>query len=315
MKFEQPRILSIQSHVVSGYCGNRSATFPLQLLGFEVDVINSVQLSNHTQYKVSRGRIFDRDDFDKLYDGLKSNSLTDHYSHILSGYVADVSYIESMEKAIIEIKANRQEQGLSCLYTLDPVLGDEPGFYVPGGEKVAKAYNELLVPLADVIVPNRFEASFLSGINVVSIETALKSMNYFHQIGVKLVVLTSFQIDPNKEELTCLASYKPCCQTGSDQITSNRFYRIDIPKLDCSFTGTGDLFASLLTAWLYKTEYNIKEALEKTVSSVYKILEDTFKWSKKVADVRPPPFCYELRLVQNKSFIETLDTFLSAYEV
>jgi len=42
-----PRILSVQSSVVFGYVGNKSAVFPLQLLGFEVDVINSVQLSNH----------------------------------------------------------------------------------------------------------------------------------------------------------------------------------------------------------------------------------------------------------------------------
>ncbi len=42
------RVLSVQSHVVSGYVGNKSATFPLQLLGFEVDAINSVQFSNHT---------------------------------------------------------------------------------------------------------------------------------------------------------------------------------------------------------------------------------------------------------------------------
>ena len=33
-----PRVLSVQSHVVSGYVGNKSATFPLQLLGFEVSV-------------------------------------------------------------------------------------------------------------------------------------------------------------------------------------------------------------------------------------------------------------------------------------
>jgi hypothetical protein len=39
------RVLSVQSHVVSGYVGNKSATFPLQLLGFEVDAINSVQVS------------------------------------------------------------------------------------------------------------------------------------------------------------------------------------------------------------------------------------------------------------------------------
>ena len=34
------RLLSIQSHVVSGYVGNKSATFPLQLLGFEVRTLN-----------------------------------------------------------------------------------------------------------------------------------------------------------------------------------------------------------------------------------------------------------------------------------
>ena len=42
------RVLSIQSHVVHGYVGNRCAVFPLQLLGYEVDFMNSVQFSNHT---------------------------------------------------------------------------------------------------------------------------------------------------------------------------------------------------------------------------------------------------------------------------
>ena len=45
MSDQENRILSIQSHVVSGYVGNKSATFPLQLLGFEVDAINSVQVN------------------------------------------------------------------------------------------------------------------------------------------------------------------------------------------------------------------------------------------------------------------------------
>ena len=38
-----PRVLSIQSHVVFGYVGNKCATLPLQLLGFDVDPIMSVQ--------------------------------------------------------------------------------------------------------------------------------------------------------------------------------------------------------------------------------------------------------------------------------
>lgn len=45
---DTPRVLSIQSHVVHGHAGNKCAIFPLQLLGFDVDPINSVQFSNHT---------------------------------------------------------------------------------------------------------------------------------------------------------------------------------------------------------------------------------------------------------------------------
>ena len=49
---EELRVLSIQSHVVSGYVGNKSATFPLQLLGFEVDAINSVQVLEQFQFPI-----------------------------------------------------------------------------------------------------------------------------------------------------------------------------------------------------------------------------------------------------------------------
>jgi pyridoxal/pyridoxine/pyridoxamine kinase len=48
------RVLSVQSHVVSGYVGNKSATFPLQLLGFEVDAINSVQVRQNLNNSKAR---------------------------------------------------------------------------------------------------------------------------------------------------------------------------------------------------------------------------------------------------------------------
>lgn len=41
-----PRVLSIQSSVVHGYVGNKAAVFPLQLLGFDVDPIYSVQVGS-----------------------------------------------------------------------------------------------------------------------------------------------------------------------------------------------------------------------------------------------------------------------------
>ena len=62
------RVLSIQSHVAYGYVGGKAATFPLQLLGYDVDVrvfrlifhcaifhyglfvkgVNTVEFSNHS---------------------------------------------------------------------------------------------------------------------------------------------------------------------------------------------------------------------------------------------------------------------------
>ena len=69
------RVLSIQSHVVQGYVGNKSAVFPLQLLGFDVDPINSVQFCNHTGYPHFGGMVLDGEELWKLVSGLEKNNL------------------------------------------------------------------------------------------------------------------------------------------------------------------------------------------------------------------------------------------------
>lgn len=54
------------------------------MLGFEVDFINSVQFSNHTQYNSFRGQRLDFKELKELYSGLKENNLID-YTHLLTG--------------------------------------------------------------------------------------------------------------------------------------------------------------------------------------------------------------------------------------
>ncbi|KAJ4476119.1 hypothetical protein C8R41DRAFT_964757 [Lentinula lateritia] len=41
------RVLSIQSHVAFGYVGGKAAAFPLQCLGYDVDLVNTANFSNH----------------------------------------------------------------------------------------------------------------------------------------------------------------------------------------------------------------------------------------------------------------------------
>lgn len=316
------RILSIQSHVVSGYCGNKSATFPMQLLGFEVDVINTVQLSNHTQYKVAKGQIFSNKDLKEIHEGLKANELLKLYDHIMSGYVADVGYIEAMADMIKEIKLKREELGTTSFYTFDPVLGDDDtGFYVPDGEKITEAYMKNLLPLADIITPNRFEASILSGVDIGNSSTqealsdAIKAIEKLHMLGPKIVIITSFEIASEPDYLTCILSQRsPIVQNDTLENGKKRgVWIVRIPKLNCAFTGTGDLFAALITAWLQKTNFDLTKSFELTANTIHEILEDTLAWSCKVGDNSVQG--YELRLVQNQEKILSPGIRFSADEI
>ncbi len=93
-------MLSVQSHVVSGYVGNKSATFPLQLLGFEVDAINSVQFSNHTGYAGGvHGQVLDDKQLWDLVEGLRINHI-DRYSHLINGYIGSDKFLIKLAEVI-----------------------------------------------------------------------------------------------------------------------------------------------------------------------------------------------------------------------
>ena len=69
------RVLSIQSHVVHGYVGNRAAVLPLQLLGVEADVLNTVQYSNHVGYGSFAGEKLSGEQLWELLRGMHANGL------------------------------------------------------------------------------------------------------------------------------------------------------------------------------------------------------------------------------------------------
>lgn len=278
------RVLSIQSHVVSGYVGNDSATFPLQVLGFDVDTINSVQLSNHTAYEHVLGQVLDAKELKVLFEGLKLNNLH-HFSHLLTGYVGSKSFLEEVLQVVHQLrKANPK-----LVFVCDPVMGDAGKFYVP--EELMPVYRDQLLPLADIITPNQFEAELLSGVKITNESEAFKAMKILHERGTKTVVITSSELGDNK---TLIA-------LGSSVNGKKRCIRMEIPKVDAIFTGTGDLFASLLLAWLYRYPDDLALACETTVSTVQAVLSRTLAHAQQLAGEgnRPTPGQIELRLVQS----------------
>ncbi|XP_065175233.1 pyridoxal kinase-like [Sycon ciliatum] len=283
-----PRVLSIQSHVVRGYVGNKSATFPLQVLGFEVDAINSVQLCNHTGYAHFAGQVLQSSDFDTLVNGLATNGLTHEYTHILTGYVGSESFLQSVCRTVKELKESNPDLTFVC----DPVMGDNGKFYVP--ETLLPIYRDQLIQYADVITPNQFEAELLTGVTITTKDDALRAISVLHSRGCKVVIITSSNLSGKDDSLLLLGSTK-----GGDKI------EMTIPLLPATFVGTGDLFTALTMAWLHRGEA-LPSACQKTLSTMQTILSRTLAHAREQSHGSEPSAAQlELRLIQSKDVIES----------
>jgi pyridoxine kinase len=239
MPTEPRHVLSVQSHVVHGIVGNKAAVLPLQLRGFNVDPLNVCHLSNHTGYGVFAGTRITADEFKDVWQGLARIGATAKYTHVLTGYIGRAPVLEALVDALLELRAARPDLAIVC----DPVCGDHGRLYVP--EDVPPLYRKLL-RISDVATPNGFEAEMLSGVAITDDVTAAAAVDWFHEQGVRLVVITSFH---------------PCGSTDGSVLRAFASLRLspdaapvrafaDVPKLEGKFSGTGDLFSALvLSDW------------------------------------------------------------------
>uniref|UniRef100_A0A672HW02 Pyridoxal kinase n=1 Tax=Salarias fasciatus TaxID=181472 RepID=A0A672HW02_SALFA len=291
------RVLSIQSHVVRGYVGNKSASFPLQVLGFEVDSINSVQFSNHTGYSHWKGQVLTADELHVLYEGIKLNNVH-HYDYVLTGYTRDTSFLEMVVDIVQELKRANP----NLVYVCDPVLGDHGSMYVP--QNLYPVYKNKVVPVADIITPNQFEAEITS-LRLSPLDSMFQVMDLLHAMGPDTVVITSSDLPSRLGDrfLVSLGSQRHVRPDGSR--TTQRV-RIEVPKVDAVFVGTGDLFAAMLLAWTHHYPNDLKTACEKTFSVMHHVIQRTISYAHDLAGPgrRPSPPQLELRMVQSKADIE-----------
>lgn len=288
------RVLSIQSHVVSGYVGNKSATFPLQVLGFEVDAINSVQFSNHTGYSHFKGQVLNSDQLDELMNGLRLNNLLPQYSHLLTGYVGDASFLRKVADVVKELKQINPD----LIYVCDPVMGDNGKLYVP--DNLLPIYKNEILPVANIVTPNQFEAELLTGQMIKTEDDALKAIEILHSCGPETVIVTSSDLG-RADMLLGLAS---------SSIGRPMQVRLEIPQLPASFTGTGDLFAACFLAWMSKSKGDLVVASEKTVATLQDVLKRTYRDAQERAGHgnKPTAAEMELKIIQSRCDIENPKT-------
>jgi pyridoxine kinase len=220
-----PLVLSLQSHMVHGRSGNRSAIFPLEASGINVDPLNTCQDSTHTAYPHLRGPVLTQEDFLTIIEGLELNNIMPLYTHLLTGYLADPSILNEIAKL-------RGRLGPQVEYCCDPVMGDWGKKHVP--EAALEFTKRELLPITDVITPNSYEAMWITGRTIKNPSELFAIVNDLHAIGPRHVVLTSTEWN---HQLVFFSWDRGKAQFG-----------IETPSLPREFDGPGDIFTALLLA-------------------------------------------------------------------
>ncbi|EZF29807.1 pyridoxal kinase [Trichophyton interdigitale MR816] len=257
------------------------ATLAMQSLGCEVAALNTVHFSNHTGYRQFKGTKSSAQEITNLYEGLRQSYLTD-FDVLLTGYAPSATAVEAVGAIAMDLKKKASKQPGSFFWVLDPVMGDQGRIYV--NEDVVPAY-KALVPHADLILPNQFEAELLSGIKITSAENLVDAVTVIHRTyNVPHVIVTSVQLPgPPSSSASSVISLSTADNSSVSQDArpdntlavfgstmrsdrSARLFKVEVPRLDCFFSGTGDMFGALMVGRLREAVFNDSPALRETAS-------------------------------------------------
>ncbi len=257
------RILAISSYVAYGHVGLSAIVPALQAMDHEVIAVPSVVLSSHYGYEQVGGFDVPVEGMIGVLDGLKANRWLMDVDAVITGFLPSLEHVEVVARGL----ARLGEVSSDVIYLCDPVLGDDPGgLYV--GEDLAASIRDQLVPLADIVTPNRFELSWLTGQEVGEPDQAKAAAQ---TLGPDLITVTTSV--PCGEALIANVLVD-----GGQAATAETAELKSVPH------GTGDLFAALLLGHLMSGRSR-SQALANATAGVSVVIEASLG-------------CEELRLVE-----------------
>ena len=252
-------ILSIQSQVSYGHVGNSAAVLPLQRLGFDVFPINTVQLAHHPGHGAWRGHKVEPLHLREILSGLEERGALARCAAVLSGYLGDPAVADVVLRALGSVRAAQPD----AIYLCDPVIGDDgPGVFVSVG--IPERMRADLIPLADIVTPNRFELSLLAGREVASLDDALAAAAAIRARGPRIVVATGLPLPDRPDQVAVLGA------------SEDESWLVITPRIPVVFGGTGDVFSALFLGH-YLRARDLRIALESAVSAIFALVERSFQ--------------------------------------
>jgi pyridoxine kinase len=158
---------------------------------------------------------------------------------------------------ILDAVALVKRRNPGAIYCCDPVLGDiDTGSYVRPG--IAEFMRQHVVPTAQIITPNQFELTSLTGLPVSTMAEVLDAADAARSLGPDVVLITSVM------------------RQIIDMVAVNRqgAWLISTPRLPRTFTGSGDVTAATFLATLLGMG-DVAKALAYTAAVIYGLLKIT----------------------------------------
>ncbi|PID51389.1 MAG: pyridoxal kinase [Pasteurellales bacterium] len=271
-------VLSIQSHVVYGYAGNKAAVFPMQMLGIDTWALNTVQFSNHTQYGQWTGMVLPQEQITEIVKGIDNINSLSECDAVLSGYIGAAEQGNSILDVVQKVK----EKNPNAIYFCDPVMGHpDKGCIVADG--VAEFLRDEALVKADIIAPNLVELRELTGLEVENFEQALRAVKAIQSKGVKKVLVKHLsKVGKDSSQFEMLFA------------NNEGIWHISRPLHEFKEkdpVGVGDLISGLFLASLLNGKSDL-ESFEHTANAVNDIMTVTQESGK-----------YELQIIAAREFI------------
>ena len=189
------------------------------------------------------------------------------FDGIYSGYLASPLQIEKVMHFL------EQFQEKDTLYLADPVMGDNGKFYSMVSVEFLEGMRNLS-RMADVITPNLTELCFLADVDYETVVVSRQNENYIDIIKELCRQILSKSKKPQTVVVTGILREKDRKDyVGNLVVSEEQCFYIENPYTGMGFSGTGDLFASVICGSLVKGQL-IEEAVKKAAYFLQEAIEE-----------------------------------------
>lgn len=239
-----------------GKCSLTAAIPVISVMGIQACPLPTAILTSQTGFGTYYCDDFtDRMDF--FTDQWKQMDIS--FDGIYSGFLANSL---QMQKVLRFLEQFEQKD---TIYLADPVMGDNGQGYDVFSEELLKGMKEL-TRRADVITPNLTELCLLGGVDYDTLLTHRQESDYVKRIREIAENLLTKASRPQTIMVTGIVHRKNEEEfVGNLAISDKESIYLENPYTGRRFSGTGDLFASVICACMVK-EIPLKEAIEKATS-------------------------------------------------